>query len=134
MTVPGLETFFLHNIYGGLCQDSSTITWGVWNRTVKTTRILLTDKSFVNSEVNLRSYHKRRLGVYYTGVNFKNANIGAPGWFSQLSVCLRFRSWSQSPGIQLHGASLLRGGEKSASSSPPAPAHALSLSISLSLK
>ena len=34
----------------------------------------------------------------------KKNNNGAPGWLSQLSVCLRLRSWSQGRGMEPHQA------------------------------
>ena len=38
----------------------------------------------------------------------KKINLGAPGWLSGLSLCLRLRSWSQGPGMEPHMGSLLR--------------------------
>ena len=37
--------------------------------------------------------------------------LGMPGWLSRLSICLRLRSWSWSPGIESHiGLPAQRGG------------------------
>ena len=51
---------------------------------------------------------------------FIKKNIGAPGWLSQMGICLLPRSWSRGPGIEPHiySCSLVRG--ESASPSPSA--------------
>ena len=55
--------------------------------------------------------------------------LGAPGWLSQVSVCLQLRSWSQSPRIEPHVR--LPAQQRSLLLSPSAPPPSL---CSLSLK
>ena len=59
----------------------------------------------------------------------KMSEKGAPRWLSWLSVCLRLRSRSLSPGTPNLGVSgsLLSGDSASPSPSVPPPAHVLSL-------
>ena len=70
------------------------------------------------------------LGIQQKMLEAQEAESRAPGWLSQLSVCLWLRSWSQSPGIE--SDSLLRG--EPASPSPSACHSAWDLSLSLSNK
>ena len=50
----------------------------------------------------------------------RNTDIGAPGWLSELSVCLRLRFWSQDAGIEPYIALPAQWGSTSPPDSPPA--------------
>ena len=56
---------------------------------------------------------------HHLGNGLNNFCLGAPGWLSQLGICLQLRSWSQGPGMKPHirlpaqWSSLLSGGSPS---------------------
>ena len=75
---------------------------------------------FKNIEHNVAFKHQILYNSQIFWLFLRSRRSGAPGWPSQLSVCLQLRPWSQGPGIK-----------PASPSTPPHRAGSLSLSLPL---